>query len=47
MATCEHKPEYCGSVPNRNRKQSVFCAWKYSVNKSNIVISFDKGDVSL
>lgn len=29
------------------RKQSEFCAWKYSVNESNIVISFDKGDVTL
>lgn len=47
MATGEHKPEYCGSVLNWNRKQSEFCAWKYSMNESNIVISFDKGDVSL
>lgn len=47
MATSEYKPEYCGSALDGNIKQNEFCARKHSMNESNIVISFDKGDVSL
>lgn len=47
MATSEYKPEHYGSALDGNIKQSEFCAGKHSMNESNIVISFDKGDVSL
>lgn len=47
MATSEYKPQHYGSALDGNTKQSEFCAGKQSMNESNIVISFDKGDASL
>lgn len=46
-SSSEYKSEHCGSAPDGNVKQSEFCAGKHSVNEFNLVISFDKGDVSL
>jgi len=47
MATSEYEPEHYESALDGNIKQSEFCAGKHSMNESNIVISLDKGDVSL
>lgn len=47
MATSEYKPEYHGSALGGNIKQNEFRAEKHSMNEANIIILFDKRDVSL